>query len=110
MNRIVADELRRKKLGLHDAICLTDPFVFTPGDCLNFKAIRYESISLNRIVADELHRKTLGLHDAICLTDPFVFTPGHCLNFKEMRYKSVSLNGVLADRSSLCNPVPSPNL
>ena len=69
MNRIVADELRSKKPGLHDAICLTDFFVFTFDHCVNFKAIRYESISLNRIVADELHGKKPGLHGAICLTD-----------------------------------------
>ena len=54
---------------------------------MNFKAIRYKSISLNRIVATELHRKKLGLHDAICLTDSFVFTLGHCVNFYVMRYE-----------------------
>ena len=39
------------KLGLHDTICLTDSFVFRIINCVNFKAMRYESISFNRIVA-----------------------------------------------------------
>ena len=42
------------KLGLHNAICLTDSFVFIAGHyCVNFKSMRYESTSLkptNRIV------------------------------------------------------------
>ena len=28
--------------GLHDASCLTDSFVFTPGHCVSFQAMRYE--------------------------------------------------------------------
>ena len=30
------------KPDLHEAICLTDSFVFTPGHCVNFYAMRYE--------------------------------------------------------------------
>ena len=31
------------RLGLNNAICLTDSFVFMPGHCMNLKVIRYES-------------------------------------------------------------------
>ena len=44
------------KVGLHDAICRPDSFVFALGDCPNFKAIRHKSTRLNRIVADKSHR------------------------------------------------------
>ena len=52
--------LGRVKLGLHDAICLTDSFVGEAGKqlgrCVNLKAIKYESTSFKRTVADESHR------------------------------------------------------
>ena len=35
-NRIVANKSHHVKLGLHDAICLTDSFVFTLGHCEDF--------------------------------------------------------------------------
>ena len=82
LNTIVADKSYRIKLGLHDAICLMDSFVFTLDHCVNFKAMGYESASLNRIVADKSYRIKLGLHDAICLTDSSVFTLDHCMNLK----------------------------
>ena len=47
------------KVGLHYAICLTNSFVFGRGDCVNFKAMRYESTGLNRILSDKSHRVTL---------------------------------------------------
>ena len=55
---------------------------------MNFKSIRYESISFNRIVADKSYRIKLGLHHAISLTDSFLFTPGHSVNFKSMPDRS----------------------
>ena len=51
---------QRLKLWLHDAICLTDSFIFMLGR-VNFKAIRYESTSFNRIVANKWHHGTLLL-------------------------------------------------
>ena len=62
-NRIVADKSYRVTLAtpwLQDAICLTDSFEFTLGDCVNFKVMRYESSSFNRIVAGNSHRVTLA--------------------------------------------------
>ena len=55
-NRIVADKSHRVTLTLHDAICLTDSFVFTLGHCVDFKATRFELASFNRIVADKSYR------------------------------------------------------
>ena len=52
-NTVVANKSYRVKPGLHDAICLTDFFVFTLGHCMNFKALRYESASFNRVVANK---------------------------------------------------------
>ena len=50
LNTVVFNKLRLVrwpwKLRLHDAICLTDSFVFTQVHCVNFKAIRYESTNL----------------------------------------------------------------
>ena len=60
LNRIVADKSHSVKPGLHDAICLTDSFVFTLTHCVNSKAMRYESTSLNRIVADKSHSTALA--------------------------------------------------
>ena len=95
------------KLGLHDAICRTDSFVFTLGHCVNFKAMRYESTSFNRIVADKSHLVKPGLHNAICLTDYFVFALGHCVNFKAMRYVSTGFNRIVADKLHLVTPTVS---
>ena len=40
-------------------ILQADLFVFMLGDCVNFKAKRYElSANFNRIVGDKLHRVT----------------------------------------------------
>ena len=44
-----ANRKRILKPGLHDAICLTDSFVFTQGHCLNWKTMRYQSASFNSI-------------------------------------------------------------
>ena len=41
------------KLRSHDAIDLTDSFVFTPGHCVNFRMMRYESTGFNRIIVDK---------------------------------------------------------
>ena len=35
-------------VGLNDAICLTDSFVFTPCHFLYLKGMRYESAGLNK--------------------------------------------------------------
>ena len=48
-------------LRLDDAICLTDSLILTLNDCVNFKAMRYESRSFNRIVADKSHHVKPGL-------------------------------------------------
>ena len=60
-NRIVANKWYLLKPGLHNAICLTDYFVFALGDSVNFKAMRYESTSFNRIVANKSHLLRPGL-------------------------------------------------
>ena len=49
------------KLRSHDAIDLTDSFVFTPGHCVNFRMMRYESTGFNRIIVDNLRPATLAL-------------------------------------------------
>ena len=41
------------RLGLYDEISLTDSFIFTLCDCVDFKAIGYESTSFNRIIANK---------------------------------------------------------
>ena len=46
LNRIHAYD----KLGFHNAICLTNSFVFTLGDCVKFKAARYDGTSLTESV------------------------------------------------------------
>ena len=46
-----SDKLQCVKLESHDALCLTDSFVLTPGHCVNLEAIRYESTRFNRSVA-----------------------------------------------------------
>ena len=40
---------------------LSDSFVFMLGDCVNFRAIRYNSSSFNRIIAEKSHRVILAL-------------------------------------------------
>ena len=47
--------------------CLTDSFVFTPGHCINFKAVRYDSTSFNKSIGDKLYDVTLVEHDIISL-------------------------------------------
>ena len=42
MSRIVANRSHHLRLGLRDAIRLTDSFLYTLGYCVNFGAIRYE--------------------------------------------------------------------
>ena len=72
-NRIVDEKPHRIELGLLDAICLSDSFVFMLGHFVNFKAMTYDSTSFNRIVDDKSHRIKLALRDAICLTDSLLF-------------------------------------
>ena len=46
------------RLGLHDAIYLTDSSVFMSSHSMNNKAIKNESTSLNGIVSDKSHRES----------------------------------------------------
>ena len=56
------------------AICLTDSSVFTLDHCVNFKAIRYWSLSFNRVVAYKSHRIDHSLKSFI----RFCQRPYHC--------------------------------
>ena len=89
----------RIKIGLQDAISVTDSFVFTPAHCLNLKVMRYGLASLNRILADKLHCVRLQLHGAIYRPDSFVLILRDCVNLKAITYESTSLNRIAADKS-----------
>ena len=43
------------KIGLHDAICLSNSLVFTPGHCLKLEVMKYKSASLKRMTNRRLH-------------------------------------------------------
>ena len=75
------------KLGLHDKICLTNSFVFTPGHCMNFKEMRYESESLNRVLADKSLWIRLVLDGVLCLADSFELTIYNCTRLKAFRHE-----------------------
>ena len=51
----VANMLGGSKLVLQDAICLTDSFVLTQSQSVNFKAMRHESTGLNKTVDEKSH-------------------------------------------------------
>ena len=44
---VFLNKIIRLKIGLHDAICPTDSFLFMQGHCVNFKAMRCESTTFN---------------------------------------------------------------